>query len=252
MNNLIKNKYNQNSKISSVVKISSFLQYRKKAKLKKKWRFWRSFKFYFLRKKSLSYFSKLKWLFNQNRIMWHHLSNLYGKQIKYLVFKKTKTKLAFGKPFLTTLSFLELRLNILLIRMRFASKLLEANTLIAGKLVSVNGSFKQKTYLVRVNDIVKKTSLASNKPVLRFFAKKWRHFSWKKWRRRTKFNTKLVKHVSMFRFSKKIALSLNYLELNYKILTGIVIRKPVMGEILISSSKKILSFSMLKKIYFLY
>lgn len=78
---------------------------------------------------------------------------------------------------MTTLSFLELRLNILLIRMRFASKLLEANTLIAGKLVSVNGSFKQKTYLVRVNDIVKKTSLASNKPVLRFFAKKWRHFS---------------------------------------------------------------------------
>jgi hypothetical protein len=56
----------------------------------------------------------------------------------------------------------------------------------------------------------------------------------------------------MFRFSKKIALSLNYLELNYRILTGIVIRKPVLGEILISSSKKILSLSLLKKIYFLY
>jgi len=252
MNFSLKKKYNNNSKVaSSVVKISNFLQYRKKAKLKKKWRFWRSFKFYFLRKKSLSYFSKLKWLFNQNRIMWHHFSNLYGKNIKYLVFKKTKTKLAFGKPFFNILSFLELRLNILLVRMRFASKLLEADSLITGKLVYVNGFLKQKHYLVRVNDIVKKVPLFSKKS-LRFFSKKWRYFKWKKWRRKARFNGKIVKVVSMFRFSKKIALSLNYLELNYRILTGIVIRKPVLGEILISSSKKILSLSLLKKIYFLY
>lgn len=70
-----------------------------------------------------------------------------------------------------------------------------------------------------------------------------------KWRRKNKLR---VKRISIFRFSKKIVLSLNYLEVNYKILTGIVIKKPVLGEILLNSSKKILSSTMLKKIYFLY
>jgi ribosomal protein S4 len=82
-----------------------------------------------------------------------------------------KKKIAFGKPFFSILSSLELRLNILLIRMRFASKLLEANTLVSSRLIYVNGSLKQKNYLVRVNDIVynKPKSLSGS---TRFFTKK--------------------------------------------------------------------------------
>jgi hypothetical protein len=61
-----------------------------------------------------------------------------------------------------------------------------------------------------------------------------------------------LKRLSIFRFSKKIVLSLNYLEVNYKIQTGIIVKKPELGEILLSYSKKILSSTMLKKVYFLY
>jgi len=88
--------------------------------------------------------------------MWHHFSSLYGKQIKFLVFKKTKKKIAFGKPFFSIMAFLELRLNILLIRMRFASKLLEANSLVSAGLVNINGVLKKKSYLVKVNDIIRR------------------------------------------------------------------------------------------------
>lgn len=184
--------------------------------------------------------------------MWHYFSSLYGKQIKHLVFQKTKKKTAFGKPFFSIVAFLELRLNILLIRMRFVSKLLESNLLLTKKLIDVNGIFKQKNYLVRVNDIIKSTPKKLKNPIARFFTKKWRLFLWRKWRKTNKFSKQKTKRVSMFWFSKKIVLSLNYLEVNYKILTGIIVRKPLFGETLISSSKKILSSTMLKKIYFLY
>jgi hypothetical protein len=86
----------------------------------------------------------------------------------------------------------------------------------------------------------------------RFFPTKWRKFLWRKWRKRAKFNKLIIKRMPLFRFSKKIVVSLNYLEVNYKILTGIIIKKPLLGEILLGSSKKILSSTMLKKIYFLY
>lgn len=82
-----------------------------------------------------------------------------------------KKKIAFGKPFFSILSFLELRLNILLIRMRFASKLLEANNLVSSQSIYVNGSLKQKNYLVRVNDIVYKKP-KSLSGLTRFFTKK--------------------------------------------------------------------------------
>ena len=195
--------------------------------------------------------------------MWHYFSGLYGKRIKFLVFKKTRKKIAFGKPFFSLIAFLELRLNILLIRIRFVSKVLEANTLLVNRSVVVNGFFKQKSYLAKVNDII-----AFNKLVfkviggvdkkgkkLRFVTKKWRKFLWKRWRKKNKFNKvnkSVIKRISIFRFSKKIVLSLNYLEVSYKILTCIVLKKPVLGEVLIGSSKKILSSTMLKKIYFLY
>jgi ribosomal protein S4 len=108
--------------------------------------------------------------------MWHHFSGLYGKQIKHLVFQKTKKKTAFGKSFFSIIAFLELRLDILLIRMRFVSKLLEANVFLTKKLIYVNGFFKQKNYLVRVNDIIKSTPKNLKHTAPRFFIKKWRMF----------------------------------------------------------------------------
>ncbi len=103
------------------------------------------------------FFSKLKWFFNQNRIMWHYFKGVYGKKIRAAVFTRACRKVAFGKTFINLLSCLELRLNILVLRMRFAIKQLESNALIENKLILVNGASRLKNYLVRVGDIVKKT-----------------------------------------------------------------------------------------------
>jgi hypothetical protein len=57
--------------------------------------------------------------------------------------------------------------------------------------------------------------------------------------------------LNRFRVSKS-NLSINYLELSYKILTGILLRKPMFGEILLKNRKQGLSKIIFKKIYYLY
>jgi hypothetical protein len=47
-------------------------------------------------------------------------------------------------------------------------------------------------------------------------------------------------------------LSVNYLEINYIIWACLILKLPTFGEVLISRSKKYLSSTMLKKIYFLF
>jgi ribosomal protein S4 len=100
---------------------------------------------------------------------------LYGKKIKFLVFNKNCNKIAFGKPFMSMISFFELRLNILILRMRFAYKQLEANLLIMNGLILVNGVKKNKNYLVCVNDIIIKPQTCFPKQK-RFLKKKWRRY----------------------------------------------------------------------------
>ena len=243
--------------IPFIPKVNDFLQVRKKTKLKKKWRFWRSFKFYFLRKKSLSYFSKLKWFFNQTRIIWHYFTSLYGKKIKSLVFNKASNKIAFGRSFIAIIAFLELRLNILLLRMRFATKQLESNTLINKGFILVNGVLKTKNYLARINDIIKKTIVLPLLYVSRINNRVWRH-KWRKykWRSHKKILKRRAwqngkKRRNAFWLSKTV-LSVNYLEINYVIWACLILKLPTFGEVLISRSKKYLSSTMLKKIYFLF
>jgi len=243
--------------IPSILKVNGFLQARRKTKLKKKWRFWRSFKFYFLRKKSLSYFSKLKWFFNQTRIIWHYFTSLYGKKIKSLIFNKTSNKIAFGKSFIAIIVFLELRLNILLLRMRFATKQLESNILIKKGFILVNGALKTKNYLARINDIIKKTIVLPLSYVPRLKTCIWRH----KWRKYKWISHKKIlkrrawklgkKRRNVFWLSKTV-LSVNFLEINYVIWACLLIKLPTFGEVLISKSQKYLSSTMLKKIYFLF
>jgi len=224
----------------------------KRIKLKKKWRFWRSFRFFFLRRKSLSFFSKLKWLFNQKRIIWYFFSGLYGKKIKFFFYKKTSGKIAFGKFFFLITAILELRLNVLSVRMRFTSKLLEANNLIGSGIILVNGYKKQVNFLTSIHDVIKKTTLFSSRKICRRMKKKWRVWKWRRWRKALRnLSIKGTGYINIFWFSKRV-LFLNYLELNYKILSGVLLRKPVFGEILLTSKKKILSSTMLKKIYYMY
>ena len=220
----------------------------KKHKLKKKWRFWRTFKFFFLKNKTLRFFSKIKWFFNQKRILWHHLSTVYGKKIKYLAFKKISKKIAFGSFFFFTLAFFELRLNILIVRMRFAGKLLMANEFINNGSVLVNNKKRSIHYLTRVNDVVQKQLQKGGLKKLKILKRrKWKAYIWRKWKKKKKWSKERKSP-----YLRRQALYLNFIELNYRILSGIIIRKPMLGEILLVSQKKLIASTMLKKLYYLY
>jgi len=45
---------------------------------------------------------------------------------------------------------------------------------------------------------------------------------------------------------------LNFLEINLKIPAGILLRSPLVGEILLANKKRMFSSKILKKIYYLY
>ena len=47
-------------------------------------------------------------------------------------------------------------------------------------------------------------------------------------------------------------LIINYMQIHYNIYSGILLRKPLLGEILLSNYKRMLSKNLLKKIYTLY
>jgi ribosomal protein S4 len=230
------------------IKITA-VRFFKKQKLKKKWRFWRTFKFFFLKNKTLRFFSKIKWFFNQKRILWRHLATVYGKKIKSLVFKKVSKKIAFGSFFFFTLAFLELRLNILIVRMRFAGKLLIANEIIQNGSILVNNKKRSIHYLTRVNDVVQKQIPRGNskKPKI-LKRRKWKAYLWRRWKKKWRRGRKGRKPT----FLRRQVLYLNFIELNYRILSGIIIRKPMLGEILLLAQKKLISRTMLKKLYYLY
>ncbi len=218
----------------------------KKHKLKKKWRFWRTFKFYFLKDKTLRFFTKIKWFFNQKRIIWRHLATMYGKKIKSLVFNNVSKKIVFDGPFFLTLAFFELRLNILIVRMGFATKLFIANELIRKGDILINNKKKSIHYLTRIKDVVQKQKQSNlhdgkHKRIKRH---NWGFYYWRKWKKKQ--DTKIRM------FLRRQVLYLNFIEINYRISSGIVLRKPLLGEVLLVSQKKILSTTMLKKLYYLY
>jgi ribosomal protein S4 len=254
----------------------------KKFRLKKKWRFWRNFKRFFLGQKKRKLFSKLKWMFAQKKIIWHQLASFYGKNVKKLMYSKNQVKLAFGTRFFNVLPLLELRLNIFILRARFASKLLEANTLINSGKILVNTLPKQKRYVVRIGDTVQylstqnrlttntrwasiKRFIKSNKrkprkSVIRRkrgrFTRKNKRFFQKRlqaerkirqlWRKRKKTYRKRC------RWHNKQNLVMNYVEIKSAISAAILLRKPVIGEILLSKRKRMLTTKLLKRVYFLY
>jgi hypothetical protein len=155
------------------------------------------------------------------------------------------TKGLFGARFFEVLPLLELRLDILTLRLGLASKIIEAQLLIKKKLIEVNGKCRHKSYVVYVGDILRRKIVKKKLTKIRRKYYNWRFWRWRKWRR------SLKPLVSLF-WSFKKNYTLNFLEINYKILSGIVIRKPIFGEILLSNLKRMLSIKILKKIYYVY
>jgi len=234
----------RNKIIRSTQKISRSF---KRWKLKKKWRFWRAFKFYFLRRKQKFFFFKLKWLFNRKRIIWHQLSVMYGKNIKNFAYNNHKSRMLFNSRFGSILCKLELRLNILLIRTFFVSKILQANLMISKKKIVVNSVFKHKKYIVLTGDLIQhldQFNLISkiNK------RRKYNRYLWRRWKR----NLKRKPKFNQTFFSIKKNYVLNFIEVNYCFFCFIVLRRPLFGEISHRNKKQLIISSLFRKIYFVY
>ena len=174
-------------KNNNVINLNTYIR---KTKIKKKFRHWRSFKFFFLRKKKKTNFVKLKLLFNYKRIIWHQLIKVYGKQIKNILYSKKKIKTIFNTNFFFFLRFLESRLNIIILRARFFSKLLLINNFISNNKIHVNKKNKKKTYLIKPKDWISCFScFRFINQIPKFKLVKWHKHKWRKWNSNTNINS---------------------------------------------------------------
>lgn len=217
-------------------------------KLKKKWRFWRVFRFYFLKSKKKNFFPKINWLFNQRRIIWHQLAVMYGKKIKNQAYTNHKSKVIFDSKFGSVLCKLELRLNILMVRMGFVNKLQQSDVLISNSKVIVNTSVKHKRYSVRTGDLISfRISSLKLRDLKRFEKLRWRKLKWKNWKKKS-----IIKKFRRIYFLLKKSFILNFMEINYQYYFSILLRYPMLGEISYRNKKRLLTSRLLQKIYFLY
>lgn len=221
-----------------------------RAKLTKKWIFLKFFKKIFLWKPKVDLFVKLKTVLNQKKILFCHFSKLYGSGFKRFIFVHSKNKVIFGKKFYLLLNLLETRLNILLVRLRFFTKLLLANLAIFDGNIFINGFVVKSNCLIFVSDLIlyKFSFLLKASRYLSF---NWRFFSWRKWIRFST-NSAVARNWVSIKMLSKICVTVNYLEINYKVQAGILLRKPIFGEILLGSKQVKSQIFLFKKIYFLY
>ena len=235
------------------------LHYRSKRRQKKKNRFWRKFRRLFLGRKKLKVFIRFKWLFEQRRLIIRQFSSLYGSKIKHRLHGVVKGKFAFGVRFSNFLYYLELRLNILIIRLRLIGKVVLANYLIGLKLICVNGNCKHKHYLVKIGDIFRFLFKTRGKIFLwqtnhridriRWRRKRWFTFAFK---RRKSLSRKKSLRIFQLWWGKKHTNIINFFEMNYRVGVGILLRKPILYEFLIAKQKRMISLLILKKLYLSY
>ena len=251
----IQKKYNTKKDFFNIKKKKKnlFALKNKHNKLRKKWRFWRGFKQFFIHKKKITFFKKLQWNYNEKRLIWHQFLQIYVPKLKSFIAKKK------NKHYFLLLNFLELKLAVVLLRSKFYTKLNNCYDGIKKNLISVNGNIiNKKNYQLQKLDLFQKrrhiNKIINKKKTIKYLSRikrlKWRKFRWKKarflfWkiRRQSNFNLYL---------SRKTTSSFNFLEINYKIPGGIIIKKPFINEIIINRQKNLLSSKILKKIFFLY
>lgn len=242
----------------------------KPIKKKKKWKNWRQFKKFFLFKKKIFFFAKLKWRFNNLRILWHHLTKVYLPTIKKLT-KHWKQKN--NNKFYFFLNQLETRVSTIVLRSRFCYKLVNSYNSIKLNLITINGIIINKIwFLLSILDLLQKRRTLKYKPKKRIQQKKskkktqiklkdqkvelrterfkWRRYHWNK-SRYILWKIRRISHFNMY-FSRKQNTILNYLEINYKIPALILIKQPFLKELYLNKQPRILTNIILKKIYFIY
>jgi len=138
-------------------------------KLKKKWRFWRLFKNFFLIEKkknssavtNSSFFTKLKIFYNYKRIVIKQYNILYNlaKSKSYNFFSKYFG----GVKFIKVLTELEMRFSVVVLRLFFAKNITQAENLIKDKKILINNTYKNFKYTLKPKDLLRKVGVLNYK-----------------------------------------------------------------------------------------
>jgi ribosomal protein S4 len=100
---------------------------------------------------------------------------MYGKKIKNYAFANHRSKKIFNSKFGSILCKLELRLNVLLVRIGFVDKLLKASSLILTGKIKINNIRKNKRYVISSNDLISSSpAYLKINNVKRFKKLRWR------------------------------------------------------------------------------
>jgi hypothetical protein len=124
----------------------------KKFKLKKKWRFWREFKRYFLFDKT-HMFIKFRWLHNYKRILNHQYAEAYCVDLKSKLSHIYRKKISKGRLFSYLLKF-DYRIDILSTRIFNIKRIKWTWTLLYFGYLTINFKPVNRYYILKVNDII--------------------------------------------------------------------------------------------------
>ena len=204
--------------------------------------------FFFIKKKK-SLFLRLRLFFYYQKLIKHQILKFYGKSLTKFIFTKNQTKFVSDSKFFNMLSLIELRINILVSRM-FSIRLLVVNTLMLKDNIRVFNRLRPKSYIVPVNSTIKCNYSKIKLTITNWYKViNWRWYNWRQWKEKCK---RLGGLLSGLFWIIKHFLSVNYFETHKRIFVGVLLRKPVLGEILVGSKKLILHRAVLSKIYLVY
>jgi hypothetical protein len=200
-----------------------------KHKVIKSLRFRRLFKQFFIYQKKKDFFIKTNSLFNTKRIMKHQFKFLFNFSYKSLS-SYTKFKNSSCIHFFDYWFILERSISILLIRIKFFIKYNFIKESLKLKFIAVNGNIINRlNYLLSPSDLLQKCKLKKYNSIIRCKLYYWRKTRWKKVSYIIKkFYSK--RYINYYRASK-ISIFLNYLEINYKANSAILLRNPIYQEV---------------------
>ena len=219
-----------------------------KHKVIKSLRFKRLFKQFFIYQKKKNFFLKINSLFNSKRILKHQFKFLFNISYKLLLSNisfKNSTSLHFFDFWL----ILERSISIILIRIKFIIKVNIIKESLKLKLIAVNGNIiNQSKYLLSPFDLIQKCKFKKKSSIIRCKLYYWRNTRWKKVSYMIKkFYSK--RYINYYRASK-ISIFLNYLEINYKGNSAILLRNPIYQELFFNFNPKSYSVFHYKFLYY--
>jgi len=147
---------------------------KKKVKILKKFRYWRLFKKLFLVLKKKNFFIRFSSYYNYRRSLINQFKIIFGVNLKKIAFSST-SKYGFNSHFFDYWSSLESTLFIVLVRVKFFSKIIESFLSIKKKLISVNGNIILfYKYFIKPGFLIQKCRLKIDNLNFRFNKYMWR------------------------------------------------------------------------------